>query len=183
MVIVVGEVSLVSRGSRNADTELGEVEIRDAGCGGVVGREESIVLRDGEVHRAEAPGTRTRDHDAWRVGSRATAIQSSKLLGLKSCSLLGSQRVPMLIGHDEARRWHPRRRCAVPIAFGRAGAAEFADVVKLDAVIDGRERCKLHGCRICYHLGFSCILAALEVRDHGCVDHGGPIAAALIRGE
>ncbi|KAG9966610.1 SAM domain-containing protein, partial [Aureobasidium melanogenum] len=127
---------------------------------------------------------RTGDGNTGRAWTRtATLLEGSELLSLQGSSLLRSQDLTEFVGHKDVHVLLLLLRVLRLTLIG-ACAAELLDVVKLDAVVDGRESGQLHGSSISNHVGVcGTLLLCVEVGKHWGVDHRGPAVVGVVRRE
>lgn len=182
----VAQEAAVVRVEAAAEAELAEVQgahaIVHQALVGVVGGEEAVGLGRGEVANASHAALHG---DAGGGGARAATVHGGELLSLEGRSLLGRQHLAQLVGHEDVvahgREAGRHGTVSSSVAVRRARAAVLADVVQLNAVVDGRESGELHGSGVGDHVSLIGLLT--KVGDHGGAQLRGPASTRVSRGQ
>lgn len=99
--------------------------------------------------------------------------------------MLGSQHLAQLVGHEDVaahgRESWRQRSVSSSMTVRRTSTTVLADIVQLDAVVDGGESSELHSGGVGDHIGLVVLLA--KVGNHGGAQLRGPASTAVGRGE
>ena len=139
--------------------------------GPIVSCQESVVLRRGEIELAQWVALHS---NSWRIGTRATACSSRKLLLLlQGCNLLSIKYLSSLVHNYHVRprytsigqSWGYIRRI-LGLGFVRSCPSIFSNIVESNAVVDSRKRSQLHCRCIRDHVALTSSLLRIEVGNH-----------------